>query len=340
MMKKVAIISTSRSDFGLLEPVIKLIHEDSALELCLLVTGSHLSPQYGNTIQHIKYPIAERIETILANDSPVAISKAAGLTYISFGEAYERHRPDMVLCLGDRFECMAAVVPAYIMGIPIAHIHGGEITEGSYDNGFRHSISHMASLHFPAAREYEDRLCAMGVPGQIHMVGALGCDGLNRGILYKPSHLIVMYYPETKGGNSLDVIDLLDSLPMKSVVHVFGSRPDVGVNRFQYHTKDLPRQEFIDLLKRAEAVIGNSSCGIIEAPALGTPTINIGNRQKGRLIAGSIIQAEASKEGIQKAIERLRSDEFGEIMASDYYQPYKGENVAGKIVEIIKRAIL
>lgn len=329
-------MTTSRSDYGLLEPVIKIIHEDPALELCLMVTGSHLSRQYGYTVQHIKYPIAEKVETVLANDSSVAISKASGLTSISFGEAYERHRPDLVLCLGDRFECMAAVVSAYLANIRISHIHGGEWTEGSYDNGFRHSISHMASLHFPAAPAYAERLRQMGVPGEIHMVGALGCDSLKRSPWKRTKRFVVMYYPETNGGNQCNVIDLLDSLPMGSTADVFGPRPDVGNHAFNYRPKDLPREEFIGLLGQAEAVIGNSSAGIIEAPSLGIPTINVGNRQRGRLMACSIIQADASKDGIEKALERLQSREFEEIMASDYYQPYRGENVAKKIVEVIK----
>lgn len=347
---RVCLVTGSRADWGLLQPLAKLMHKDKGIDLQLIVTGSHLSHEFGYTKNDIDLPISEEIECVLSSDTAVGISKAFGLAVISFGEAYKRLNPDAVLVLGDRWEILACAVAAHIAKIPIIHVHGGEVTEGAYDDAFRHSITKMSQLHFAAADDYRNRIIQIGEnPDSVFNVGSLGCDGLSKRRGHTENFALFVCHPETLVPEPL-VDDLLD---ITNILHYICILPNNDVGQYEIYkryyrtwfapTQDvelrphIERSEFIDLLGRCKLILGNSSCGIIEAPALGVPTINIGDRQKGRLMADSIIQAEPTKESIRKAFDRLYSKEFQDLMKSDYRIYYKGGNVAEKILEIIKQ---
>jgi UDP-N-acetylglucosamine 2-epimerase len=330
---KIAVITGSRAEWGLLSSLVREIssrltqggHCDH--ELVLFVTGSHLAPEFGETWRQIDYPIAEKIECVLSSNTPAGVAASMGLAAIGFGAAFERHRPDLVVVLGDRYEIFAAVSAAYVARIPIAHIHGGEITEGSYDDGFRHSITKMSHLHFTAAEEYRQRVIQLGEsPQTVFSVGALGCDGLKK---RKYPRSRTNFFVVAQYGDRGELETIMESLH-DNFISCQGSH-DVGANGCGYSH---PRENFLELLSRADAIIGNSSSAVIEAPALGVPSILVGDRQKGRLMATSIIHCEMPKD-LPLALDNLYSDFFQGIMASDYYIPYRGENVAGKIADII-----
>jgi len=330
MVGKIAVITGSRAEYGLLEPLIKRFHEDPDLEPLLFVTGSHLSHEFGHTIDHIKYPISATIENVLSSDTPVGIAKSMGLAMISFGEVYERFKPDLVVCLGDRYELFTAISVAHVARIPVSHIHGGEVTEGAYDDAFRHSITKMSQIHFVAAEPYQKRVIQLGEhPDTVFNVGALGCEGfIKRTNWENYKHLILCYY----GQGKLEI-------PSEYIITKISGSHDVDHYYDHSDLCALSRMDFVYSLLRADAILGNSSVGIIEAPALGVPTINIGDRQKGRLMADSIIQAEPNKVSIGAAFDKLYSPEFQAMMQTEYHCPYQGRNVAEKIHTIIKERL-
>ncbi len=328
MVKNLAVVTGSRAEWGLLQPLAKRIHDDPDLNLQLLVTGSHLSHEFGYTVDQINLPISAKVEIVLSSNTSVGISKSLGLAMISFSEVYDRLKPDLLICLGDRYETFAAVSAAHIARIPIAHIHGGELTAGSLDDAFRHSITKMSHLHFPATEEYQQRIIQLGEwPGMVFNVGALGCDGLvKRAKSPNLKQILLAYYGD-------DISDLLPEFA--NIIEIYGSH-DVHYINGGYYSLNLSRDAFLDILVDSDAIVGNSSAGIIEAPALGVPTINIGSRQKGRIMADSIIHAEPTKKSIQVAFDKLYSPGFQARIQRTYYTPYKGQNVAAKILEIIK----
>jgi len=350
-MKKVTVVTGSRAEWGLLENLVSKLCNDFIVDV--IATGSHLSPHHGMTIKHIKGPFQlHKVEIVLSNDSPVAISRSMGLAMISIGECYERINPDLVVILGDRHEIACAACCAVLFNIPIAHIHGGESSLGSYDEVFRNICTMAASLHFPAAEPYLRKIVQMvRYPNYIHCVGALGCDGLEK---RKPEdakdYLIVIWNSET-AGDDLGLGQLLAVIRKQNKKIVFilpGYDKDTNdikrsINRFiETYQGDcwiypsLERNEYLDLLKGAIAIVGNSSSGIIEAPALGVPTINIGRRQEGRLMASSIIRADSTVDSIQNAFDRLQWDGFRALMKENYDCPYEGGGVAEKIIQRIK----
>lgn len=345
MNKKIVVITGSRAEWGLLQNLIHklLIYFD----VKLVVTGSHIDRNLGDTVESIEFSIAEKIEINLANDSAISISKSMGLALISFCEMYERIKPDGVLVLGDRHEIFAACSSAYIANIPIFHIHGGEETKGSYDNAFRHSITHMSYCHFVAHREYRKRVCSLiGNMNNVFNVGALGCEDLKKRDNNLDSdnrqYIVFAYYPETKGDkNYLNIWNRINHKVMKyykadRIIYI-SPNYDVGCldekfNFVNFYT----RNQFLRKLIEADCIIGNSSAGIIEAPILGVPTINVGVRQDGRLMADSIIQADSNNNSIDKAFGKLWSEEFQNLMKSDYVVYYKVDNVSSRIVDIMK----
>lgn len=349
---KIAIVTGSRAEWGLLQPLAQLMHDDKDVDFKLIVTGSHLSYEFGYTKNDIDLPIEEEIECVLSSDTAVGISKAFGLAIISFSETLKRMVPDLVVVLGDRWEILACSIAAHIAGIPIAHIHGGENTLGSRDNAFRHSITNMAQLHFPATEASQNRLIQLGqYPDTVFNVGALGCDGLEKRKWkqLKPKQILVMYYPEIES-NSNGIENLLSIIAEREFQTVVFIKGCYDLEQLQYHylldDYDINRTErydsinrklFLEKLKSSDAIVGNSSSLVIEASALGVSSILIGNRQEGRLMADSIIQAEPTKNSIRKAFDRLYSKEFQDLINSDYKIYYKGGNVAEKILKIIKQ---
>lgn len=366
-MKRVAIVTGSRAEWGLLEPLAEAIAKDFALGLKVIVTGSHLSPEFGMTVSHItKKPylhqslekgcfIVDKIETLLSSDTAVGTCKSMGVALISFASLYARIEPDMVIVLGDRFEILAATIAAYTMHIPIGHIHGGETTKGSLDDAYRHSITHMSQLHFTAHEQYRQKVIQLGKdPDTVFDVGCLCLQNLPEPIYPKDKNQIVLlWHPETALNDEANrrrfdrLMDVLLQEPFERI-YAIGSNADCGgtyINQSLqeaetnydniFYFPSLQRNDFLEVLNKSIAIVGNSSCGIYEAPALGTATINVGTRQDGRLKASSILNCPGTPQDIKTALGVLHSDEFQQSL-KNIQTPYRGGDVAGRIIEKIK----
>jgi len=306
----------------------------------------------------------------MANDKTTGIVDAMALALLRFGPIFESMKPDMVLVLGDRYEIMAATIAAHVNKIPVAHIHGGEVTAGAYDDAFRHSITKMAQLHFPATESSLERIIRLGEhPDTVFNVGALGCDGLTPRKYRKPTgDIVVLLHSETLSDTQQNAKFILCEIANRGIgaTFVYGGN-DFGWACLNSAIRDfcmsgyakkhcaslekikdskkvynLPRLDFLDLLRNSDAIVGNSSAGIIEAPALGVPTINIGDRQKGRERAYSVLDCEATQDGMWGAFEFLYSDSFQDAILTPVFWgslPYYGGDVSGKILAIIKERI-
>ena len=345
-MNKICVVTGSRAEFGLLLPVIKRIQKSSLLDLNLVVTGSHLSEIFGNTYLDIEkegIPIDEKIRLNLTGDSKFDMAQSTGDGIKLFSNYFLRKRPDLLLVLGDRYEIFSCCVAASMMNIPIAHIAGGETTEGAIDEFVRHSITKMSYLHFVATEVYKKRVIQLGEsPERVFNVGALGventlklekvslnnlCNGL--GIDLKQPYCVVTFHPETLGNIevSLEITELLESLKLFSNYgFVFlKANSDAGgrlindaileeckMHSNWYFFDSLDSKIFLSLLSYATAMIGNSSCGITEAPFLKVPTVNVGDRQKGRLKPSSVFDCPCNKEAIYNTILKAVNYVFNE----------------------------
>ncbi len=374
-MRKIAVITGTRAEYGLLYWIIKAIHKDPGLELQLIVTGTHLSPEFGMTIKEIEkdgFPVAEKVEMLLSSDTEGAVAISMGIGMIGFAKAYERLMPDMLLVLGDRFEVLSAVSAAVPFKIPVAHIHGGESTEGAMDEQFRHAITKMSHIHFPAAPVYADKIIQMGEnPDSVFCFGAPGLDNifklrlLSKGQLSKELGLpnkrpwgIVTYHPPTLERISvkIQIKELLNAVEMFSdICWVFtmpnadtGSRAIINALKdyVQRHPDNarlfssLGQKRYLSLLKYADIMLGNSSSGIIEAPSFRLPVVNIGDRQKGRLRAENIIDIpECKKDKIVNAIRRAVSKEFRDSLRGLKNQ-YGNGDASKRIVDVLKKVSL
>jgi UDP-N-acetylglucosamine 2-epimerase (non-hydrolysing)/GDP/UDP-N,N'-diacetylbacillosamine 2-epimerase (hydrolysing) len=343
--RKICVVTGSRAEYGLLRWLMHDIRDDPRLDLQVVATGMHLAPEFGSTYQEIEddgYSIDACVDMQLAGDSPVAITKSLGVGVIGFADTLERLRPDLMVILGDRFEILAAAQAAMLARIPMAHIHGGELTEGLVDDAIRHSLTKMSQLHFVAAEEYRKRVIQLGEePNRVWNVGATGLDSIRRIRLLDRQQLsdalhfdlttpyfIVTYHPVTldDAQTSAEVAALFSALgtfPNCKIV-ITGVNADVGhdvvstasvafaeVNPGRVLIRaSLGQERYLSAMSHADAVIGNSSSAIIEAPALKVPSVNIGNRQRGRIRSASVIDADGSKRSIVDAIEKARSSEF------------------------------
>jgi UDP-hydrolysing UDP-N-acetyl-D-glucosamine 2-epimerase len=368
--RRICVFTGTRADFGLLRPLIHDIMQDAMLELQLIVTGSHLAPEFGMSCREIEQagiPIARKIEILDASDTAVGVSRASGLGMIGFGQALDELRPDIVVVLGDRFETLAAAFSALVLGIPVAHLHGGEITEGAIDDSLRHAITKIAALHFVAAEPYRDRVIQMGEnPDRVFLVGGLGIDAMlrlplldqqeiERRLEFKiDAHtLIATVHPATAGiaDPGLECDEMLAALQVRPDVRVIFTlaNADTGgrginerVKAFVARNADrsiwvasLGSQLYFSCLKNVKGVIGNSSSGLLEAPSFGIGTINIGARQKGRLRSNGVIDCAADRRSIGEAITRLFSEEFQNVVASAV-NPYGTGGAASKILAVLK----
>ncbi|MDP3302083.1 MAG: UDP-N-acetylglucosamine 2-epimerase [Sulfuricurvum sp.] len=372
-MKKICVITGTRAEYGLLFWLMKEIEADPALELQIIVTGMHLSPEFGLTYKEIEkdFEIAKKIEMLLSSDTSIGISKSMGLAQISFAEAYEELRPDIVVVLGDRYEIFSAVSAAMIARIPIAHLHGGETTEGAFDESIRHSITKMSHLHFTAADEYRNRVIQLGEhPDRVYNVGGLGIENIKRlKLLSKDAleasidfklhkkNLLVTFHPVTLEKSTAseqfqEILDMLDTLENTNIIftkansdtdgRIINTMIDEHVSKNSHKSvcfTSLGQLRYLSALQFVDAMVGNSSSGITEAPSFNIGTINIGDRQKGRLKASSIIDCEPNKRSIAQAFESLYSNAFQESLKHTT-NPY-GDGMASKqIIEIIKKADL
>jgi GDP/UDP-N,N'-diacetylbacillosamine 2-epimerase (hydrolysing) len=345
MKTKICIVTGSRAEYGLLFPLMKAIQEDEAFILQILVTGMHLSPEFGHTYREIEkdgFQIHEKVEMLLSSDTDAGITKSTGLGMIGFSDTFNRLKPDLVILLGDRFETFAAATAAYFAKIPIAHLHGGEVTEGATDEGLRHAITKMSYWHFTSTEVYKTRVIQLGEnPENVFNVGAIGIDNiknikpLNKKYLSEDlkfdlelPFLLITYHPVTLEHNSAEeqFNQLLAALEQFSDLRLIFTKPNadangriiikliddfVGQNSYRAAGfMSLGQKRYLSLMRFAHAVVGNSSSGIIETPSFGIPTVNIGDRQKGRERADSVIDSLPNFESISASIKKAISADF------------------------------
>lgn len=370
MTKKIAAFTGSRAEYGLLYWLLKDIQASNSLQLQLLVSGMHLSPEFGETWSQIVsdgFSIDSKVEMLLSTNTSTGVVKSIGLGLIGFADSLEKLNPDILIVLGDRFEALAVAQAAMIMQIPIAHIHGGEITEGAYDDSIRHAITKMASLHFTSTSTHRNRVIQMGEnPGSVFNFGAIGLDHLNRGIFFSKFELskqlnfdlerpyfLVTYHPVTVGDESPtssfnEIISALDAFPDFGIVITYPNADNGGrkiIPLIDSYAKSNPERVFVatslgsvrylSVLKNASAVIGNSSSGIIEAPSVCVPTVNVGIRQLGRIAAESVLNCSPERNSIQSAINVAVSKAFGQV-CENTKNPYGQGHVSSKIVEVLE----
>ncbi len=368
--RKICVVTGSRAEYGLLYWLMKEIQDDSALELQVIVTGMHLSPEFGLTWKQVEqdgFIIHRKVEMLLSSDTPVGISKSIGLGVIGFADALECLQPDVLVVLGDRFEIFAACQATMTHRIPIAHIHGGEITEGAVDDAIRHAITKMSHLHFTATESYRQRVIQLGEqPQRVFNAGAPGLDNIFRlQLLDKPQleqaigfklgkrNLLVTFHPVTlenataasQFGNLLKALDCFDDS------HIIFTQPNadadgrVIIDMIEQYRQRFPERiasfvslgslRYLSALKYMDAVVGNSSSGLIEAPAFKIGTINVGDRQKGRLCADSVIHCEPEVDAIVQAFNRLFSEKFQESLKT-VENPYGNSGASAEIKELLK----
>ena len=367
--RKICVVTGSRAEYGLLYWLIKEIKDDVALELQLVVTGMHLSEEFGNTYKEIEkdgFTIDQKVDISLTSDTEVAISKSISIGVIGFAEVFNKLQPDLILVLGDRFEIFSAVSAAMIAKIPIAHLHGGESTQGAIDESIRHSITKMSHLHFAATDEYRNRIIQLGEqPDRVFNVGGLGIDNINKLKLLSKAdfeiaidfelgekNILVTFHPVTleKSTSGIQFQALLDSLSELSKTKIIFTKANsdtdgriinsmidkyVARNDNTIAFKSMGQMNYLSALQFMDAVVGNSSSGLHESPSFKIGTINIGDRQKGRIEAKSVISCSPNKQSINSALVKLYSREFQKII-NNVYNPYGSGGASKKIAKIIK----
>ncbi|HBG87687.1 MAG TPA: UDP-N-acetylglucosamine 2-epimerase (hydrolyzing) [Marinilabiliaceae bacterium] len=370
-MKRIAIVTGTRAEYGLLKPLIELVHKDPELELQLLVTGAHLSSNHGKTVQQIEadgLPISKKIEILLSSDTSVAVCKAMGLAQLSFAEVFEELKPDLIVILGDRYEMLAVASTALMFNIPIAHIHGGELTFGAIDDTIRHAITKMSNLHFAATEQYRKRIIQMGeLPDTVINTGAIGLDSIKNLKLYnrndlasaigtrlKKKNFIITYHPETRNVTDVkhqmkELLGALEGFDKETLFLFTGANADMHGNEVNQIIKDfvsnhsenslffesLGQLRYLSCLAHFDLVIGNSSSGIIEAPSFKRPVINIGIRQSGRIMAPNIINCDVNRADISRAIKKGLSNSF-KMSIREMQSPYGDGDAANRILSSIK----
>lgn len=370
MIRRICVVTGTRAEYGLLYWLMREIEADPTLELQLIVTGMHLSPEFGLTYKTIEadgFFINEKVEMLLSSDSPVGIAKSIGLGVIGFADALNRLRPDILLLLGDRYEIFAAAQAALVAQIPIAHLHGGETTEGAIDEAMRHSITKMAHFHFVANDIYAKRVMQLGEePSRVFNFGAVGLDNIKRLKLLNRTefetaidfqlreiNFLVTYHPVTlskidSGQAMTELLTALDRYPQAGIIFTKPNSDTDGRKIIQmidhYAAKaparcrvftSLGQMRYLSAISHVDVVIGNSSSGLIEVPAFHKPTVNIGDRQKGRLKATSIIDCPEETQAIIYAIERALSQDFQKTLLS-MESPYEQGDTSSRIVQKLK----
>lgn len=369
-MKTIGIVTVSRSDYGIYEPLLLRLRENADLKLNLIVSGTHLSPGFGNTVEEIEragFPISGRVEMLLDSDTPVSAAKSAGLGIIGFADVFSRTRPDILVLLGDRLEMHAAGVAAVPFNIPVAHIHGGETTIGAIDELFRHSLTKLSHIHFAANKEYADKIIQMGEePWRVIVTGAPGLDGIRERAclskdylekhyqisLSKPA-LLVTFHPVTTELESTGeyITSLITSLSEYEHMNIIFTYPgaDSGnntiINTIKYFAennsnvfivRNFGHKAYTSIMNYVSAMIGNSSSGIIEAPSFRLPVVNIGSRQEGRIRAKNVIDTGYSAEEISRGIATALSGGFLESL-EDMENPYGDGKASSRILSFLEQ---
>lgn len=366
-MRKICVITGSRAEYGLLCGLMKAIKEDESLELQVIATNMHLSPEFGLTYKEIErdgFFINKKVEMLLSSDTANATTKSVGLATIGFADAYEDLKPDMIVVLGDRYEILAAVSAALFYKIPVTHLHGGEITEGAYDDCIRHAITKMSHLHFTSTEEYRQRVIQLGEdPKRVFNVGAPGIENIKKfplmdkkelestldGFTFNDKTLLITYHPVTLENSTAEeqIQNLLSALDERHDIKIIFTLPNSDtdgrviirlineyVSKHQEKAIAYPSlglKRYLSALQFVKAVVGNSSSGIIEVPSFGIPTLNIGDRQKGRIAADSVINCGTSKKDILEGLEKVLNSGNIEI-----HNPYEGKNTTADILHVLK----
>lgn len=370
MNRKICVITGTRAEYGLMRWVMQGIKDDAELTLQIIATGMHLSPEFGLTYREIEkdgFQIDRKVEMLTSSDTSVGIAKSMGLGMIGFADALNELAPDLIVVLGDRFEIFAAVSAALVARIPVAHLHGGEKTEGAFDEALRHSITKMSHVHFVAAEEYRQRVMQLGEhPDRIFLVGGLGIDNIKRlklldraeleaSLDFKlgPKNLLITFHPVTLENQSSaqQMAELLAALErLGEETHLVFTMPNADnggrelirmienfvathINARAYTS--LGQLRFLSLVKIVDGLVGNSSSGLAEAPSLGTPTVNIGDRQRGRLKAQSVIDCTPQNQAIYNGIGELYRVEFRQTLPFSV-NPYGNGGASQKIVQILR----
>lgn len=368
-MKKITIVTGTRAEYGLLKPLIKKIGGSEKFELALVVTGMHLSPEFGLTYKEIENDginIDYKIDTLLSSDSSESITKSVGLGMISFADLFQKLPTDLLIVLGDRTELLSACIAAMIKGVPIAHISGGETTEGAYDEAIRHSITKMSYIHFTATEDYTKRVIQLGEePNRVFNVGAIGIDSIkNLKLLTRKEfeksidfnlnqkNLLVTFHPVTLEKNSAkkqfnELLKALESFDNTSIIFTKPNSDKGGriisqlIDEFVKNNPktsvafdSLGQLRYLSALQYVDAVVGNSSSGVVEVPYFKIPTINIGDRQKGRNMPTSVINCGPTNAEIRTAITLGLSAEFREGIKT-VQSPYGDGNVTEKIFNVL-----
>lgn len=374
MKKKICVITGTRAEYGLLFWILKYLQQSQDLELQIIVTGMHLSPEFGLTYKNIEndgFKIDKKIEVILSSDSEIGISKSIGLGLISFAEAYAELDPDLILILGDRYEIFAAASAAMVSKIPIGHIHGGEATHGVIDEPIRHSITKMSHLHFAATEIYKNRIIQLGEsPDKVFNVGTPGLDNIYKlNLLDRKSfaesinftlnkkNALVTFHPVTFENNTSkvqfkEIINAVSKLDETNIIftksnsdtngRIINEMIDDFVSKNPQRAcafKSLGQLRYLSALRHVDFVLGNSSSGLTEAPSFKIPTIDVGDRQGGRIKAGSVINCEPKKEAILQAIEKGLSKDFQSDL-KEIVNPYGEGGASEKIVNILEKTPL
>ena len=367
--RKICVVTGTRAEYGLLYWLMKEINVDNALVLQVVVTGMHLSKEFGNTYQQIEkdgFTIDKKVDISLTSDTELAISKSMGLGVIGFADVFNKLQPDLIVVLGDRFEIFSAVSAALIAKIPVAHLHGGEVTEGVIDESIRHSITKMSHLHFAATDEYRNRIIQLGEqPDKVFHVGGLGIDNINKLKLLSKAdfentinfelgekNILITFHPVTleKSTSGMQFQALLDSISELKNTKIIFTKANADIDGRVINTMiddyvakhdntiaftSMGQLNYLSALQFIDAVVGNSSSGLIEAPSFKIGTIDIGDRQKGRIKTDSVISCLPKKRNIDSAFNKMYSEEFQNTL--DQVENAYGKGGASKeIVNIIK----
>ena len=369
-MRKICVITGTRADYGLLRWVMQGIKDDPELTLQVIATGMHLSPEFGLTYREIEqdgFRIGRKVEMLTSSDTPVGIAKSMGLGLIGFADALNELRPDLIVVLGDRFEIFSAVSAALVARIPVAHLHGGETTEGAFDEALRHSITKMSHLHFVAAEEYRQRVIQLGeLPERVFLVGGLGIDNIKRLKLLDRAeleasldfklgrkNLLITFHPvtletATAADQMAELLASLDALKDTRLIFTLPNADTDGralikmLEQFvAQHSNaraytSLGQLRYLSCIAHVDGVVGNSSSGLLEAPSFQKGTINIGDRQRGRLQAESVINCEPTRQSISAALERLYNAKF-KASLGQVRNPYGEGGASEKVVETVKQ---
>lgn len=371
-MKRIAPITFTRAEYSSFVPILRALSEDQEFETQLIVSGTHFSPLFGTTVDEIQkdgFPIAARVPMDVDSDSPTSVAKAVGNAMNGLAESFSRLKPDLILLIGDRLELLAAATTALAFRIPVAHVSGGDVTEGAIDNQVRYAITQLSHLHFVGLEEHAQRLLRMGEePWRVHQVGEPALDLLadmpilsreelsqSLGIKLEPPVLAVTYHPTTLGTTSASeeiksLIQALDQVPGTLIITMPNADVEwkVIMERLQKFSAKRPTAQiypslgalrYYSLLSHADLVVGNSSSGIWESPSFKIPVVNIGDRQKGRFKAANVIDVPCNSKAILEGIKRALTKEFRNTLAN-LQNPYGDGKAALRIIDVLKKTRL